>query len=311
MEARKSASHAGLAGVRHNRWSGGLGMLLIVGALIVVVCVIGGYIMMGGHIEVLIQPLELVIIAGGAGGAFIIANSKTVLKASVRAMLGLLKAPRHNKESFLELLTLLYAIFKTAQSRGMLALEQHVENPTESTLFQQFPKFYADENAVTFMCDYIRLMTLGSDKAHEMEALMDEEIETNHKDELEIAEAINKVAEGLPALGIVAAVLGVIKTMGAITEPPEVLGHLIGGALVGTFLGVLLSYGFVGPMGQAVKGRANTEVKYYTCIKAGLLAYMQGYAPAVAVEFARKTLFAHERPSFYEVEEAVAELPAV
>ena len=285
-------------------------MLVIVGSVIVMVCIIGGYIAMGGKLEVLIQPMELVIIGGGAFGAFVIANTKTVIKASFKSALGLLKAPRHNKESFLELLTLLYAIFKLSQTKGMLALEQHVENPKESTLFNQFPKFAEDEHSVTFMCDYIRLMTLGSDKAHEMETLMDEEIETHHQDQLEISEAINKVAEGLPALGIVAAVLGVIKTMGAINEPPEVLGHLIGAALVGTFLGVLLSYGFVGPMAQALKGRANADTKYYTCIKAGLLAYMQGYAPAVSVEFARKTLFAHERPSFYEVEEAVAELPA-
>lgn len=285
-------------------------MLAIVGSVIVTACVLGGYLAMGGKIDVLIQPFELVIIGGAATGAFIIANSTTVIKASLKAVLSLLKAPRHNKDSYLELLTLQYAIFKLAQSKGMLALEQHVENPEESTLFQQFPKFAGDHHAVVFTCDYIRLMTLGSDKAHEMEALMDEEIETNHKDELEIAEAINKVAEGTPALGIVAAVLGVIKTMGSITEPPEVLGHLIGGALVGTFLGVLLSYGFIGPMAQALKGRANADTKYYTCIKAGLLANMQGYAPAVAVEFARKTLFAHERPTFYEVEEAVQELPA-
>lgn len=285
-------------------------MLLIVGSVVVIVCVIGGFIAMGGHLEVLMQPFEFVIIVGAAVGAFIIANSVTVIKASIKAVLGLLKSPRHNKDSYLELLTLQYAIFKLAQSKGMLALEQHVENPEESTLFQQFPKFAGDHHAVVFTCDYIRLMTLGSDKAHEMEALMDEEIETNHKDELEIAEAVNKVAEGMPALGIVAAVLGVIHTMGAITEPPEVLGHLIGGALVGTFLGVLISYGFIGPMAQALKGRANADTKYYTCIKAGLLANMQGYAPAVAVEFARKTLFAHERPTFYEVEEAVQELPA-
>ncbi|MGD9537919.1 MAG: flagellar motor stator protein MotA [Alphaproteobacteria bacterium] len=285
-------------------------MLVIAGSVIVLVCVLGGYIAAGGHIDVLIQPLEVVIIAGAALGAFIIANSKTVLKAAFKAVMGLLKAPKHNKETFLELLTLLYAVFKLAQVKGMLALEQHVENPKESELFKQFPKFSGDEHAVTFMCDYLRLITLGSDKAHEMEALMDEEIETHHKDQLEISEAINKVAEGLPALGIVAAVLGVIKTMGSIDQPPEVLGHLIGAALVGTFLGVLLSYGFVGPMAQALKGRANTDSKYFVCMKAGLLAYMQGYAPAVAVEFARKTLFAHERPSFYEVEEAVQALPA-
>ena len=285
-------------------------MLLIVGGLTVFICVIGGFIMMGGHIEILIQPVEFIIIVGASVGAFIIANPKTVIKASIKATMSLLKAPRHNKESFLELLTLLYAVFKLVQMKGMLALEQHVENPTESDLFQQFPKFYNDETAVTFLCDYIRLMTLGSDKAHEMEALMDEEIETHHNDQLEISEAVNKATEGLPALGIVAAVMGVIHTMGSITEPPEVLGHLIGAALVGTFLGVLLSYGFVGPIAAAIKGRSNTDTKYFVCMKAGLLAYMQGYAPAVSVEFARKTLYAHERPSFYDVEDAVAELPA-
>ncbi len=285
-------------------------MLLIVGGLTVFICVIGGFIMMGGHIEILIQPVEFIIIVGASVGAFIIANPKTVIKASIKATMSLLKAPRHNKESFLELLTLLYAVFKLVQMKGMLALEQHVENPTESDLFQQFPKFYNDETAVTFLYDYIRLMTLGSDKAHEMEALMDEEIETHHNDQLEISEAVNKATEGLPALGIVAAVMGVIHTMGSITEPPEVLGHLIGAALVGTFLGALLSYGFVGPIAAAIKGRSNTDTKYFVCMKAGLLAYMQGYAPAVSVEFARKTLYAHERPSFYDVEDAVAELPA-
>ena len=285
-------------------------MLLIVGGLTVFICVIGGFIMMGGHIEILIQPVEFIIIVGASVGAFIIANPKTVIKASIKATMSLLKAPRHNKESFLELLTLLYAVFKLVQMKGMLALEQHVENPTESDLFQQFSKFYNDETAVTFLYDYIRLMTLGSDKAHEMEALMDEEIETHHNDQLEISEAVNKAAEGLPALGIVAAVMGVIHTMGSITEPPEVLGHLIGAALVGTFLGALLSYGFVGPIAAAIKGRSNTDTKYFVCMKAGLLAYMQGYAPAVSVEFARKTLYAHERPSFYDVEDAVAELPA-
>ena len=285
-------------------------MLVIVGSLTVVICVIGGFVMMGGHIEILIQPVEFIIIVGASVGAFLIANPMTVIKASIKASLGLLKPPRHNKASFLELLTLLYAVFKLVQMKGMLALEQHVENPSESDLFQQFPKFYNDQTAVTFLCDYIRLMTLGSDKAHEMEALMDEEIETHHNDQLEISEAVNKVAEAMPALGIVAAVLGVIHTMGSITEPPEVLGHLIGAALVGTFLGVLLSYGFIGPMASALKGRSNTDTKYFVCMKAGLMAYMQGYAPAVSVEFARKTLFAHERPTFYDVEEAVAELPA-
>ncbi len=283
-------------------------MLLIVGALTVIICVFGGFIMMGGHIAVLIQPFELVIIGGAAAGAFIIANTKSVIKASFKGVMGLLKPAKYDKSGYLELITMLYTVFKMAHTKGMLTLESHIEKPYESDLFRQFPRFLADEHAVIFVCDYLRLLTLDSDKAHEMESLMDEEIETHHKENLEIAEAITKVSDGLPALGIVAAVLGVIKTMGAITEPPEVLGHYIGGALVGTFLGVLLAYGFVGPMGDSLKSRADAEMKYYICIKAGLLAYMQGYSPAVAIEFARKTLFAHERPSFYEVEDAVSEL---
>lgn len=283
-------------------------MLLMVGTLIVVISVFGGFIVSGGNTMVLIQPFEFVIIAGGAFGAFVISNSRTVIKAAFKGIMSLLKPPKHNKGGYLELLTLLYAVFKLAQTKGMLALEQHIEKPYESDLFAKFPRFHGDHHAVVFMCDYLRLMTLGSDKAHEMEALMDEEIETHHTDNLEISEAITRMADGLPALGIVAAVLGVIKTMGSITEPPEVLGHLIGEALVGTFLGVLLSYGFVGPIGASLKTRAEAESKYYVCMKAGLLAFMQGYAPAVAIEFARKTLFADERPTFYEVEDAVANL---
>jgi len=178
-------------------------------------------------------------------------------------------------------------------------------------LFQQFPRFCEDEVALTFLCDYLRLLTLGTENSHEMEALMDEEIETHHHEHEQVAGAVQSMADGLPALGIVAAVLGVIHTMGSITEPPEVLGKLIGGALVGTFLGVLLSYGFVGPMGGALKATFEAEGKYLQCIKSGMLAYLQGYAPAVAVEFARKALLSTVRPSFYEVEEATSKLQPV
>lgn len=223
----------------------------------------------------------------------------------------ILKGPRYKRDAYLELLTLLYAIFKLAKSKGMLTLEQHVENPDQSTLFAQFPTLAKDHHAMTFICDYLRLMTLGSENPHEIEALMDEEIETHHHEVLRIASGLQSVADGMPALGIVAAVLGVIKTMASISEPPEVLGRLIGGALVGTFLGVLLSYGFIAPMASSLKNRYEAEAKYYQCIKAGLLAYMQGYAPAVATEFARKALLSTVRPSFYEVEEAVAALPPV
>jgi chemotaxis protein MotA len=286
-------------------------MFFIIGSVVVIACVIGGYILNGGHLIVLFQPFEVLIIVGAAVGAFITSNRKPVLTATGSNILGLLKAERYDKEAYLELLSLLYSIFKLAKTKGALALEQHVENPHESSLFQRFPKFCADHHAVVFLCDYLRLLTLGTDNHHEMETLMDEEIETHHAEHEAVAHAITLTSDALPALGIVAAVLGVIHTMGSITEAPAVLGHLIAGALVGTFLGVLLSYGFVGPIGSAVKNRADAETRYYLCIKSAILAYMQGYAPSVAVEFARKALNSDVRPSFYEVEEAVDNLPSV
>ena len=285
-------------------------MLFISGTIIVIVSVFGGYMALGGKILVLWQPFEVVIICGAAFGAYIIANPKSVLSKIGSAVGQIIKGPTHTKESYLELLSLLYAIFRLSKSKGMLVLEQHVENPEESELFSQFPQFFADKHALGFLCDYLRMMVLGSENPHEMEPLMDEEIETHHAELMKLSDSIRTVADGLPALGIVAAVLGVIKTMGSIAEPPEVLGKLIGGALVGTFLGVLLSYGFVAPMADSLKAVYDAETKYFQCIKVGLLAHMQGYAPSVSIEFARKALFSNVRPTFYEVEEAVDALPS-
>ena len=286
-------------------------MLVIVGAIGVLASVVGGYIASGGEILVLIQPFEVVIIVGAAIGGFVIGNPKSVLKGTGMAFGRMLKGPRFNKNSYLELLSLLYQVFKVAKTKGMLALESHVEKPEESSLFQQFPNFAKDKTAMTFLCDYLRMMTLGTDNPHEVEALMDEELETHHAETQQVSGAIAHMADGMPALGIVAAVLGVIHTMGSITEPPAVLGHLIGGALVGTFMGVLLSYGFVGPMASALKAVDEAEMKYLQCIKVGLLAHLQGYPPAVSVEFARKALLHDTRPSFYEIEDAVQALPPV
>jgi len=279
-------------------------MFLLIGSGIVLMSVIGGYMLNGGHMVVLWQPFEFLIIAGAAAGAFVTSNRLVVLKAAGSAVTGLLKGEKYDKNAYLELLSLLYSVFKLAKTKGALALEQHVEKPEDSSLFQRFPLFYANHHALVFLCDYLRLLTLGTDNHHEMETLMDEEIETHHEESAAIAASIQTIADALPALGIVAAVLGVIHTMGSITEPPEVLGHLIGGALVGTFCGILLAYGFAGPMASAVKARFDAESKYFICMKAGILAYMQGYAPAVAVEFARKALNSDVRPSFYEVEAA-------
>ena len=286
-------------------------MALILGAAIVVLCTFGGYVAMGGKLGVLWQPFELVIIGGAAFGAFIIANTAPVLKGALGALKASLKGPSYNKDSYVELLGLLYQVFKLAKTKGNLSLEQHVENPEDSPLFQQFPSILNDHHAITFLCDYLRMITLGVENAHEVESLMDEELETHHHEHHQLAGALQTMADGMPALGIVAAVLGVIKTMGAITEPPEILGKLIGGALVGTFLGVWLSYGFIAPIATKAQATFDAEAKFLQCIKAGLLAHINGSAPAVSVEFARKALLSTDRPTFYEVEDAVAALPPV
>ncbi|RYE08288.1 MAG: flagellar motor stator protein MotA [Hyphomicrobiales bacterium] len=286
-------------------------MRLIIGIVVIVVSVIGGYIAMGGHIEVLIQPWEAVIILGAAFGAFVIGNTGPVLKQSLGVFGTLFRGSRYNKASYIELLGLQYSLFKLVKSRGLLALEPHIENPEESSIFQRFPKFAANHHAVEFMCDYLRMVTLGTNNVHELEALMDEELETHHQENNRLVTAIQSLADGTPALGIVAAVLGVIKTMGSIAEPPEVLGHMIGGALVGTFLGVFVAYGFFGPMAQALRNTFDAEAKYFLSMKTGLLAHISGYGPEMAIEFARKMLMSEDRPSFLEIDAATAELEPV
>ena len=218
---------------------------------------------------------------------------------------------KYSKEDYIELLGMMYAVFKLAKTKGMLAIESHIERPEESALFQAFPKFSADHHALEFFCDYLRMMTLGTENAHELADLLDEELETHHAEDAQIVTAYQTMGDGFPALGIVAAVLGIIKTMSSITEPPEVLGKLIGGALVGTFLGIFLAYGIVSPLAVNMNNVFEADGKYLACIKAGLLAHVAGYAPAVSIEFARKTLLSKDRPSFFELEEAVAALPPV
>jgi len=284
-------------------------MLLIAGCAIVIFCVFGGYVLNNGHIGVLWQPFEFLIILGAAIGGFVTGNTKTVIGQVPKEVGHLMKGPKYSKAHYIELLTLLFQLFKIAKTKGLLALEQHIEKPEESPLFQQFPKFYSDHHAMTFLCDYLRLMSLGADNPHELGDLLDEELEVHHEHYGRCAEAIQNIADGIPALGIVAAVLGVIHTMGAITEPPEVLGHLIGGALVGTFFGVFVSYGFAAPMAAGLKSIYKSEGAYFKTMKVGLVAHLSGYAPAISVEYARKTLPDEVKPSFSEVEEATAALP--
>ena len=285
-------------------------MFVIIGAVVVLVCVFGAF-SVHGDLAVLFQPLEFVIILGAAVGAFIFGNTKANIKQTMKGLKRALKGPTYKKADYIELLSVLYQLFKLAKTKGMLALEQHVEKPDESTLFSQFPKFQKDHHAVEFLCDYLRMMTLGTENPNEVETLIDAELETHHNELHGASHAIQSMADGMPALGIVAAVLGVIVTMGSITEPPAVLGALIGAALVGTFFGVLVSYGFVAPLASIISAVDAADAKYYQCMKAGLLAHMQGYPPAVSVEFARKVLLSTERPNFYEVEQAVSALPPV
>jgi len=285
-------------------------MFFIIGLIVVIGSVAGGYLATGGHLDVLWQPFEFLIIFGAAIGGLLIGSPMKVVIGLAKSFGTLLKGPRYSKANYLELLTMLYAVFRLARSKGELALESHVENPHESALFQNYPTFAAQHHALEFFCDYLRLLTLGTGNAHEVETIMDRELEVHHGEQHDISGAMQTMADGLPALGIVAAVLGVIHTMGSITEPPEVLGHLIGGALVGTFSGVLAAYGFVGPMATSLEKSFADDAAYMECIKVALLAHMQGYAPQVSVEFARKILHGRVRPTFAEVEEALEEAEA-
>ncbi|KKC37355.1 flagellar motor protein MotA [Devosia epidermidihirudinis] len=285
-------------------------MRFIIGIAVVVGSVLVGYMGVGGHFEVLWQPFEFVIILGAAIGAFIIGNTGAVLKQSLGVFGTLFKGPRYNKAAYVELLGMQFSMFKLIQSKGILALEPHIENPHESSLFNRFPTFAKNHHAVEFVCDYMRMVTLGTNNVHEMEALMDEELETHHQERERLVGAIQALADGTPALGIVAAVLGVIHTMGAISEPPEVLGHMIGGALVGTFFGVFVAYGFFAPMAQSLRNIFESEDKYFLSLKTGLLAHVSGNPPVMAIEFARKMLMSEVRPTFAEVDAATAGLPA-
>ena len=285
----------------------GRDMFFIIGIVVVFGSVAGGY-MPHGDLRVLWQPLEFLIILGAAIGGFIIANPKDVTLATGKHLGRLLKAAPYSKQDYVELLCLQFSLFKLAKSKGALALEAHIKNPDESSIFSLYPTFMKNHDASDFLCDTLRLITMGTENPHELEAMMDEDIENRKHEAHSVAHAVTGLGEGLPAFGIVAAVLGVIVTMGSISEPPEVLGGLIGAALVGTFFGIFMAYGVVSPMGSYLASYCDAEFKYLECIKAGVLAHVQGYAPAISVEFARRTLAGHDRPSFTELEDAASEL---
>ena len=284
-------------------------MLFIIGVIVVFGSVAGGYAMHHGNFAVLWVPNEFVIILGSAIGAYIISNPKSVLKGTVPGIKKIIKGTPYQKDDYIDMLMFLYGICKLMKTKGMLQIEPALDNPHESELFTKFPKFHHNHHAVEFFCDYFRMVTMGMDNHYQLEDLMDKEIEQHHHEAEAPAGAILGMADGMPALGIVAAVLGVIQTMGSITEPPEILGGLIGAALVGTFFGVLMGYGLIGPMGTALTKYTASETEYFQVLKAAIISHIQGNAPVVTVEFARKIIPGHLRPSFMEIDALINGAP--
>lgn len=278
-------------------------MLILVGSLVVLGCVLGGYVLSHGHLLALWQPFELLIIFGGSIGAFLTANSAKVVKDSLSEIAGLLKGPKYRKQDFVDLLSLLYDIFAVMRKEGLLGMEPHIEDPQASSVFSAYPRLLGEHHLVEFITDCLRLIVGGNMEPFELESLLDTEVETHHTQSEIPAMAVTKMADGLPGFGIVAAVLGIVTTMSNLSGDTSQIGEHIAGALVGTFLGILLCYGFIGPLGSAMESRAREEGKAFECVKVGLLANLRGYNPKVAVEFARKVLPDYARPSFQDLEE--------
>ena len=277
-------------------------MLIIVGLLVVLGAVIGGFMMAGGHLGVLVQPSEFVVIGGAAIGSLIVSTPKTVLLgvvSQVKAAMGSGIA----RDDYVDLLSMLYQVFKQVQQGGVMSLEPHFEDPTNSPLLTRYPKFLARHEALDFLADSVKIIIVGGIASHDLEALMDEDLKVHHDEALRPSSALTKIGDALPGLGIVAAVLGVVITMGHIDAPAAEVGHHIGAALVGTFLGILMSYGFVQPLAGAIEARVTEDSYYCLCIKAGLLAVYKGNPPAIAVEFARRVLPHSVRPTFNETEQ--------
>lgn len=286
-------------------------MFSIIGVVVVVVCVFGGYTMAGGKLSIVLHalPFEFMIIGGAAAGSLLVANSLGVVKRALGGFGKAMRGPKWSEKDYRDLLCLLFSLARLQKQKGNLGLEAHIEQPEESSIFTQYPKILKDHFARSLICDTTRMMTLDLDDPHQIDDYIDAQLEKHHHEALEPGHALTTVADALPALGIVAAVLGVIKTMASINEPPEVLGELIGSALVGTFLGVFLSYGVVGPFANRMKQVSEEELRFYSVIKDVLVGMAHGYAPQVAVEVGRGNVPTPIQPSFYDIDEAVNELP--
>lgn len=280
-------------------------MFVIVGYVVILGAVFGGFALGGGHVAALFQPFELMSIAGATLGAFFVANSPKVVKATVAALPTVLKGSRYSKAMYMDLLSMLYEILSKVRKEGLMSIEGDIESPDTSPIFSKYPVIAGDHHAMEFLTDYLRMMVGGNLNSFEIENLMDNEIETHHHEGEVPIHALAKAADGLPAFGIVSAVMGVVHTMESVGLPPAELGKLIAAALVGTFLGILLSYGFVGPLATTLEHKLSESSKMFQCMKVTLLASMNGYAPQVAIEFGRKVLYSTERPGFLELEEDI------
>lgn len=277
-------------------------MLVIVGFVVVIVGVIGGYLMAGGALGVLNQPSEFVVIGGAAIGSLLVSTPGRVLKDTLGQLKGAVAGAGIQKQDYIDLLALQFQLFKVVQQSGAMALEAHFEEPEKSPILAKYPRFLTRHEALDFLADSAKVIIMGGISPHDLDALMDEDLHVHHETSLRPSSALAKLGDALPGLGIVAAVLGIVITMGHVDGPPEEIGHHVGAALIGTFLGILLSYGFIQPLSSNLEARVADDSYYYLCIKAGLLALYKGNAPAIAIEFARRVLPHHVRPSFDETE---------
>lgn len=280
-------------------------MFVIVGWVVALACIFGAYVAIGGPIAALIQPTKFIMIFGGAVGAFIAANNAHALKHTLAGLASCFKGSKYTRTFYMELLALLFELLAKVRKEGLMSLESDVEEPDKSPIFTKYPTILADHHVLEFITDYLRLMVGGNLNALEIENLMDNEIETHNQEEMHISHAVAKMSDALPAFGIVAAVMGVVITMGSLHLPPPELGGLIAKALVGAFLGILLSYGFMAPLSSVLETKAQESTKALQTVKVVLLASLNGYSPQVAVEFGRKVLYSNERPSFRELEDDI------
>lgn len=280
-------------------------MLLIVGWVIALACIFVGFILSGGQMAALVHPVKMMMIIGGALGAFVAGCTPGTLKAVLRAAPSAFKGAKYSKAVNTELLCLLYAVLSKIRKEGMISIEGEIENPEGGAIFPSYPAVMADHHLIEFLCDYLRMMVSGTMDPNELEDLMNAEIETHHQEGHVPINMLNKLADSMPAFGIVAAVMGVVITMGSLNEPPAVLGYMIGAALVGAFVGILFGYGIFGPVPTVMEQKLTESSKAFECVKETLLASLSGASPAVAVEYGRKVLFSDVRPSFMELEEAI------